>query len=124
MCGIAGIVGSSRIDAEHRAALGRMLDLLAHRGPDDAGDYLTENVALGHRRLSVIDLRTGRFSYEAVAAAFRWTESVVRMPRSLFSVLFLRRCAMNRSLRSRSCVRMSVATLRVMSEYSFNMGSK
>ena len=60
MCGIAGIVGRSRIDAEHRAALGVMLDLLAHRGPDNAGDYVTENVALGHRRLSVIDLRTGR----------------------------------------------------------------
>jgi len=60
MCGIAGIAGQSRIDAEHRTTLGRMLDLLAHRGPDDAGDYLTENVALGHRRLSVIDLRTGR----------------------------------------------------------------
>ena len=60
MCGIAGIVGRGRIDAEHRAALGSMLDLLAHRGPDDAGDYLTENVALGHRRLSVIDLQTGR----------------------------------------------------------------
>jgi len=40
--------------------LGQMLDLLAHRGPDDAGRYVAEGVALGHRRLSIIDLETGR----------------------------------------------------------------
>ena len=60
MCGIAGIVGRERIDAEHRAALDVMLDRLAHRGPDDQGAYVTKHVALGHRRLSIIDLETGR----------------------------------------------------------------
>lgn len=60
MCGIAGIAGHRRIDVDHRIALGAMLDRLTHRGPDDTGDYLTEHVALGHRRLSIIDLETGR----------------------------------------------------------------
>jgi asparagine synthase (glutamine-hydrolysing) len=34
-----------------------MRDILAHRGPDDKGTYLGPGVALGHRRLSIIDLR-------------------------------------------------------------------
>ncbi len=36
-----------------------MMDTLAPRGPDDKGVYLKEGVALGHRRLSIIDLKTG-----------------------------------------------------------------
>lgn len=36
-----------------------MVGTLAHRGPDDEGLYLKDNVALGHRRLSIIDLKTG-----------------------------------------------------------------
>jgi len=57
MCGIAGIVGSSDQDL-----MGRMLDEIAHRGPDDAGVIHLQSqgdipsVVLGHRRLSVIDL--------------------------------------------------------------------
>jgi asparagine synthase (glutamine-hydrolysing) len=56
MCGIAGIVGAGAADPE---AIGRMLRALVHRGPDDEGRYLGEAVALGHRRLSIIDLGTG-----------------------------------------------------------------
>jgi len=60
MCGIAGILG--HIDGRNRAALQRMTDALAHRGPDGAGMW--ESVPapdglgclLGHRRLSIIDL--------------------------------------------------------------------
>jgi asparagine synthase (glutamine-hydrolysing) len=36
-----------------------MMDTLVHRGPDDSGFFVKENVALGHRRLSIIDLKTG-----------------------------------------------------------------
>jgi len=61
MCGICGIVvprGSSRrLDAE---LLERMRDAIAHRGPDGAGIYLDEGVALGHRRLSIVDLAHGQ----------------------------------------------------------------
>ena len=38
------------------ATLVRMRDVLTHRGPDDAGVLLRPSVALGHRRLSIIDL--------------------------------------------------------------------
>lgn len=53
MCGIAGMVG--RADGE---VVARMTDLQAHRGPNDAGVEVLEShhVALGHRRLSIIDL--------------------------------------------------------------------
>lgn len=36
-----------------------MMDAIIHRGPDDKGSYVKGNVALGHRRLSIIDLKTG-----------------------------------------------------------------
>ena len=53
MCGISGIVGP----VPDRAALvARMTDALAHRGPDDRGVFSDEVCALGHRRLSIIDL--------------------------------------------------------------------
>jgi asparagine synthase (glutamine-hydrolysing) len=60
MCGIAGILG--RIDGGNRAALQRMTDALAHRGPDGAGLWESSpdpdgaGCLLGHRRLSIIDL--------------------------------------------------------------------
>ncbi len=56
MCGIAGIV-SERSDLFE--ALPRMVSLLAHRGPDDEGIEYLNGAALGHRRLSIIDLDGG-----------------------------------------------------------------
>jgi asparagine synthase (glutamine-hydrolysing) len=61
MCGICGVVGRGPVDRE---ALGRMMDTLRHRGPDDDGSYVAERedgtaVALGFRRLSIIDLESG-----------------------------------------------------------------
>jgi asparagine synthase (glutamine-hydrolysing) len=54
MCGIAGIVGRRLVNA---GAVQAMTDLLAHRGPDDAGLWSSANgrVVLGHRRLAIID---------------------------------------------------------------------
>ncbi|MDH3731874.1 MAG: asparagine synthase (glutamine-hydrolyzing) [Gemmatimonadota bacterium] len=57
MCGIAGIVGSERIDP---AAARRMLDAQRHRGPDDLGLEVTPFSALGLARLSIIGLENGR----------------------------------------------------------------
>jgi asparagine synthase (glutamine-hydrolysing) len=37
-----------------------MMDIMTHRGPDDEGKYIANHVGLGHRRLSIIDLDTGR----------------------------------------------------------------
>src|SRR5687767_16001429 len=52
MCGINGILGNLRSEE----MIGRMNTALAHRGPDDEGVYISEKIALGHRRLSIIDL--------------------------------------------------------------------
>ena len=57
MCGIAGWAGEVGGD---RKALERMCDAIVHRGPDDSGElFLPGKVALGFRRLSIIDLETG-----------------------------------------------------------------
>ena len=56
MCGIIGIWNfKERVDVKEFTAL---RDMLTHRGPDGSGIYLNdnENIALGHRRLSLIDL--------------------------------------------------------------------
>ncbi len=60
MCGICGIVDRNGPPAPDEALVGRMAATLAHRGPDDRGAVLLPGgppfVALGHTRLSVIDL--------------------------------------------------------------------
>ena len=58
MCGIAGIVATDGLGPE-RAYLERMRDVIAHRGPDDAGEYVDTHAALLHRRLSIVDLAAG-----------------------------------------------------------------
>src|SRR3954454_18830296 len=64
MCGIAGFVESRASTSpftldESRALVHRMCDVIRHRGPDDEGTWVAEGVALGMRRLSIIDLSTG-----------------------------------------------------------------
>lgn len=54
MCGIVGVFN---LDSKPflKRNLVRMTNELAHRGPDDEGFYLKENIALGHKRLSIVD---------------------------------------------------------------------
>jgi len=55
MCGINGIFGLG--DKQKAEELVRVMNkTLAHRGPDDEGVFAAEEIALGHRRLSIIDL--------------------------------------------------------------------
>jgi len=54
MCGICGMVGKS-----DEGLLQAMCDVLEHRGPDGEGKYVDKMVAMGMRRLAVIDLETG-----------------------------------------------------------------
>ena len=58
MCGIAGFWGSGFSVDEAAEVLRRMTDAIRHRGPDDAGQWLDAEagIALGHRRLSILDL--------------------------------------------------------------------
>src|SRR5512141_1738478 len=57
MCGIAGLVGPKGSIAE--PTLRSMLDAIRHRGPDGDGMHVEAGVAMGMRRLSVIDLEGG-----------------------------------------------------------------
>lgn len=59
MCGIAGFVEKSWPVEEARPRLGAMLGLIAHRGPDGEGTHLGGGVAIGMRRLSIIDVAGG-----------------------------------------------------------------
>ena len=59
MCGITGTI---YLDKERQVAssvLKNMTDAISHRGPDDEGFYIHNNIGLGFRRLSIIDLHTG-----------------------------------------------------------------
>ena len=58
MCGICGFTGATGDDGDHRA-LKAMCDVMAHRGPDGEGRYIADGIALGHRRLSLIDIAGG-----------------------------------------------------------------
>src|SRR3569623_569602 len=82
MCGIAGIIrfDGAPVDA---AAVERMSQRIAHRGPDGAGIYIGDAVGLAHRRLSILDLtdaasqpmwdrsRTAAISYHGEVYNFR-----------------------------------------------------
>jgi len=60
MCGIAGFAGW-RLDADGAARTVRtMCDAIVHRGPDDSGYFVAPEVALGMRRLSIIDVAGGQ----------------------------------------------------------------
>jgi len=59
MCGITGYVTNNSLPAE-REVLQAMNCAIAHRGPDDDGFYIKENVGLAMRRLSIIDLASGK----------------------------------------------------------------
>ena len=59
MCGIAGVLykdGTRKVDKD---ILVSMRDTMVHRGPDDAGIYISDNIGLAHRRLSIVGLSTG-----------------------------------------------------------------
>ncbi|MEE0957542.1 MAG: asparagine synthase (glutamine-hydrolyzing) [Ruminococcus sp.] len=56
MCGICGFTGN--LD-NREDVLRRMTDVITHRGPDSDGYYTDENINMGFRRLSIIDLETG-----------------------------------------------------------------
>ena len=58
MCGICGVI-SSRSNFRQEDVLRRMCGKIAHRGPDDSGMFINEDVALGIQRLSIIDLAGG-----------------------------------------------------------------
>jgi len=59
MCGICGKLEFERNLSVKAGLVRSMLDTIRHRGPDDEGIYVSSQVGLGHRRLSIIDLASG-----------------------------------------------------------------
>jgi asparagine synthase (glutamine-hydrolysing) len=59
MCGICGYLDMSGVRTDDRDVLLGMTETIVHRGPDSSGYYMKENVGLGFRRLSLIDLEGG-----------------------------------------------------------------
>lgn len=60
MCGIAGFAGIDPAGESPRARLERMCDAIYHRGPDSAGYFVLPGIAMGMRRLSIIDISGGQ----------------------------------------------------------------
>ena len=60
MCGICGMVNSDFEKTVEQPLIKKMCDAIYHRGPDDDGIYVHKNVGIGMRRLSIIDLVTGK----------------------------------------------------------------
>ena len=56
MCGIAGYINKSKEILACNEKIKSMTDAIKHRGPDAEGQWVCENIALGHRRLAIIDL--------------------------------------------------------------------
>jgi asparagine synthase (glutamine-hydrolysing) len=89
MCGIAGIAGLNDRSAVE-AAIHKMTDRLAHRGPDADGFFVTDTAGLGHRRLSIIDLSaaanqplyypTGRYAIILNGEIYNYREVKASLP--------------------------------------------
>jgi asparagine synthase (glutamine-hydrolysing) len=58
MCGITGLLNFR--SPVLKESIQKMNDSLAHRGPDGEGFFLKDNIAIGHRRLAIIDIATGK----------------------------------------------------------------
>ncbi len=59
MCGIAAILSYKPGESPAEESIKRMISTLEHRGPDGWGIYLSRSIAIGHTRLSILDLETG-----------------------------------------------------------------
>lgn len=98
MCGIAGILQKNHSQETLRQQIIDMVSALPHRGPDGWGIYLSKHVALGHTRLSIIDLNSGnqpmmsdRYSLSYNGEIFNYKELRQEME-SQFCVQFKTTC--------------------------------
>ena len=60
MCGITGYFQYSSSKNVSENILKKMVKRLHHRGPDESGIYLDDNIGMAHSRLSIIDLQSGQ----------------------------------------------------------------
>ena len=89
MCGFAGVIHSSKLNFDEQK-LKNMLDTIEHRGPDDYGTWTSNNIFLGHRRLSIHDLssaghqpmhsHSGRFTIVFNGEIYNFEEIRAQLP--------------------------------------------
>lgn len=60
---MCGFVGFTNTDSNSKKITKHMLNRIEHRGPDEVGIHITDKIALGHHRLSIIDLEGGKQPY-------------------------------------------------------------
>lgn len=60
MCGIAGFINLRFSPTKQKVVIKQMTDVIAHRGPDGEGHFVSDGVAFGNRRLAIIDLSLGK----------------------------------------------------------------
>lgn len=89
MCGIAGIIDENQTE-KNLIYLKNMLDALSHRGPDDEGTFKNNQVLLGHRRLSIIDL-----SKNASQPMIYKNEAVIVFNGEIYNYLILKKQLMD-----------------------------
>lgn len=70
MCGIAGCICQMDINKDK---FEKMVDIVAHRGSGDRGTYYAHGIALGHRRMSIIDLSMDRHQSFLYVPFQMWT---------------------------------------------------
>ncbi|TXC81532.1 asparagine synthase (glutamine-hydrolyzing) [Luteibaculum oceani] len=58
MCGITGFISQHNTESKHQI-VESMMQVIEHRGPDGSGKFVDEHIALGHRRLAIIDIDNG-----------------------------------------------------------------
>ena len=59
MCGICGIIDFNNQIKEKKQIIHVMAEKILHRGPDDSGTFSDENISLGFKRLSILDIKNG-----------------------------------------------------------------
>ena len=69
MCGIVGFVNEETIENKNKN-IKAMMDRIIHRGPNSSGQYVDDSVALGFRRLSIIDIEAGNQPMYSVSGSF------------------------------------------------------
>ena len=83
MCGFVGFTNKIN-DAS--IVLGKMMDRIKHRGPDSDGKYVDEQIAMGFRRLSIIDLSDKVASLSSMKISRWFLHSTVRYTTTRISV--------------------------------------
>lgn len=88
MCGIVGFVNYKKDISSYRNVIVNMNEKLSNRGPDEEGYYISQNVALGHKRLIVIDPEGGK---QPMIARYEYGDYVIVYNGQIYNTKELRK---------------------------------